>query len=231
MASLFKSISNWFRSKKDKAAKSLSDPIRDGKYAIEDSEQKIREFQTKVAKFMAVNKQLEREIDAQRREIDKWLNIARKAAAAGNQSDVAQAVEAKQRAEGVLEEKQKQFDKNEAILANLRRQVQIAIAKVAKARSNHAQLVARHQGAQVRKELAQAATEFGGGAGPLSELDDLQKAVDAEEAEAEAFEEMATTTAGSSALEEKYSAGSTATVNDEVARLMAEANRESSLRN
>ena len=222
MASFWKALKNWFRGKKDKAAEAISDPIRDGKYAIEDSEDRIKMFQTKVAKFMAVQKQLEREISTREKEVEKFANIAVKAAKAGNREDVAQAVEAKQRAQAVLQEKQGQYAKNEEILKELRNQVQSAVAKIAKAKSNHAQLVARHEGAQVRKELAQAATQFGGD-GPLAELDDLQKAVDTEEAEAEAFEEMAVTAAGSSSLEEKYTAGNSSEVDDEVSRLMAEA--------
>lgn len=225
MASFLRAIANWFRGKKDKAAEALSDPIRDGKFAIEDSEKRIKEFQTKVAKFMAVQKQLEREISQQEREVEKWSNIAAKAAKAGNREDVVQAVEAKQRAESVLEEKRKQHAKNEEILRQLRHQVQMTIAKIAKAKSNHTQLVARHEGAKVRKELAQASSDFGTGSGPLAELDDLQKAVDAEEAEAEAFEEMAATSAGPATLEDKYGKASSSSVDDEVARLMAQAGK------
>jgi phage shock protein A len=226
MPSLLKSIANWFRGKKDVAADKLADPIRDGKFAIEDSEKRVQEFQTKVAKFLAVNKQVAREIDAQKKDIDKWAGIARKAAAAGSEPDVVQAVAARQRAEAILKEKQAQFDRNEQIIAQLRQQVQTALAKVAQARSNYAQLVARHEGAQVRKELAQAASDFGS-SGPLAELDNLQKAVDAKETEAEAFEEMAQTSAGPKSLEDKYgAAASSASVNDEVARLMAEAKKK-----
>ncbi len=224
MASIFKSISNWFRGKKDQAAEALSDPIRDGKFAIEDSEKRVRQFQSKVAKFIAVNKQLEREIDTQQREVDKWMTIAKKAAAAGDEADVTQAIEAKQRAEQVLQEKQKQYQRNEQIIEQLRKQVQTAIAKVAKAKSNYSQLVARHEGAQVRKELADAANDFGS-EGPLAELDDLQKAVDQEETEAEALEEMATVSAGPTSLEEKYNTASSSSVKDEVAILMAQAKK------
>lgn len=222
MAGFWKSISNWFRGKKDKAAKALSDPIRDGKFAIEDSETRIKEFQTKVAKFMAVQKQLDREIAKQEKEVDKWDSIARKAAKSGNRDDVAQAISAKQRAKAVLDEKLQQHAKNDGILKQLRNQVQSAMAKIAKARSNHTQLVARHEGAQVRKELAQAASDFGNNSGPLAELDDLQKAVDAEEAEAEAFEEMAAVNTGPASLEDKYGKTSDASVDDEVERLMKE---------
>ena len=222
MASFWKSLKNWFRGKKDKAAESLADPIRDGKFAIEDSQDRIREFQMKVAKFMAVQKTLEREMRNADKEVAKWQNIAQKAAKKGNRQHVAEAVEAKQRAEAVLKEKEAQHAKNEEILKQLRRQVQNAVTKIAQAKANHAQLVARHEGAQVRKELAQAATDFGS-SGPLAELDDLQKAVDTEESEAEAFEEMAATSVGPASLEEEYGAGSDTAVEDEVSRLMKEA--------
>jgi phage shock protein A len=225
---LLKSLSRWFRGQKDQAARALADPIRDGKFAIEDSERKVREFQSKVARFMAVNKQVHREIESQRQQVEKWTNIARKAAAAGNEADVVQAVEAKQRAEQVLGEKQKQFDQNEVIVNQLRKQMQMALSKVAKAKANYAQLVARHEGAQVRKELAQAASNFGSGEGPLAELNDLQKAVDTEETEAEAYEELASTSTGPLSLEDKYGGSSSATVDAEVAALMAQAGRGSS---
>lgn len=225
MASLFKALSNWWRAKKDQAAEAIQDPIRDGKFAIEDSEKKIKEFQSKIVKFMAINRQLEREINNQQVEVNKWSGIAHKAAASGNMDDVTQAVEAKQQAQSVLDEKSSQHSKNAEIVHQLRKQLQIAAAKVARAKSNYSQLVARHQGAMVRKELAQAANEFGGD-GPLAELDDLQKAVDAEETEAEAFEELACATQGSENLFEKYGSNSSATVQDEVARLMAQAKQK-----
>ena len=224
MASLLKSIANWWRGKKDSAAEALKDPVRDGKFAIEDSEERIREFQKKVAQFMAVGKQIDREITSKEKEVAKWDNIARKAASAGKPEDVAEAVQAKQRAEQVLSEKKAQQERNEAILQKLRDQLQSAMAKVAQAKSNYAQLVARHEGAKVRKELAEAASEFGGD-GALAELNDLQKAVDSEESEAEAFEELAGETGGPADLEDKYGAGSDADVDAEVARLMAEARR------
>lgn len=225
MASVFRAIANWFRGKKEQTAQALTDPIRDGKFAIEDSEARVREFQSKVSQFVAVNKQLDREIETQRREVEKWSSIARKAAEAGNEPDVVQAVEAKQRAESVLAEKQAQYNKNEQIVEHLRKQVQTTVAKVAKAKSNYAQLVARHEGAQVRKELAAAVADFGK-TGPLAELDDLQKAVDQKETEAEALEDMANLSAGPASLESKYNTGSTTSVQDEVAQLMARSNRQ-----
>ena len=51
MASFFKAVGNMFREKRDHAAKALSDPVRDGKFAIEDSVEQIREFRTEVAKL------------------------------------------------------------------------------------------------------------------------------------------------------------------------------------
>ncbi len=45
MASLFKAIGNMFREKRDNAAKALADPVRDGKFAIEDSSVKCDEKQ------------------------------------------------------------------------------------------------------------------------------------------------------------------------------------------
>ena len=51
MASLWKAFKNSWREKKDAAAEAMADPIRDGKYAIEDSKKKIAEIKTNIAKY------------------------------------------------------------------------------------------------------------------------------------------------------------------------------------
>ena len=41
---VFQAIYNWFRAKNQEAAAAMSDPVRDGKLAITDSEKQIEEF-------------------------------------------------------------------------------------------------------------------------------------------------------------------------------------------
>lgn len=191
MASLFKAIGNMFREKRDQAAKSLADPIRDGKFAIEDSKKQIREYTTQVAKLKAETIKMKAEHKDALAEKKKYEGIAKKAGKAGNENDVRTAVEMIQKWSNRANELNGQIKKNEQVESNLRKQLDAARTKVARAEQNHQTLAARKKGAEIRKSLAQASQQFAEGQGGLAALDDLEDAVRHEEAEAEAYEEMA----------------------------------------
>ncbi len=115
-----------------------------------------------------------------------------------------------------------EIEKSEQLTSMLRDQLGKARAKVAQAKSNMTRMSARVEGAKIRTELAKASSEFNAGKSPLGALDDLEKAVEEQESEAEAWEEMVgTENEGSAAdLASKYDAPASA-LDDEVAKLMA----------
>lgn len=206
MASLFKAIGNMFREKRDNAAKALADPVRDGKFAIEDAKKQIREYTTQVAKLRAETiKQKANHKDALD-EKKKYTNIAEQAGKAGNEADVTLAVEQIQKWTDRSKELKDQIDRNEKVETNLRSQLDAARTKVSRAEQNHQTLAARKKGAEIRKSLAMASSQFAEGQGGLSALDDLEESVRNEEAEAEAFEEMAAPGIETD-LADKYSSG------------------------
>ncbi len=190
MASFFGTIKNVFREKRDNAAKALADPVRDGKFAIEDAKKQIREYTTSVAKLRAETiKQKANHKDALG-EKKKYTIIAEKAGAAGNEDDVKMSVEQIQKWTSRAKELKDQIDRNEKVETNLRAQLDAARTKVSRAEQNHQTLAARKKGAEIRKSLAMASSQFAEGQGGLSALDDLEESVRNEEAEAEAFEDM-----------------------------------------
>lgn len=213
MASLFNSIKNYFRQARDDAAESLADPVRDGKFAIEDATKQERQFRTEVANLIASIKEQAKDLVAVQGQEQKFDRIAKIAAAnfkAGDksaESDVRDAASKVQQARSRIAELQKQIEQSRAIEANLRTQLDNVRNKIARAEQNHATLSARHKSAQIRRSLSAAAAKISQGGGGLSALDDLEKAVNKEEAHAEAYEEMAV--ASASSLEDKY-AGATA---------------------
>lgn len=191
MASLFKAIGNMFREKRDNAAKALADPVRDGKFAIEDAKKQIREYTTQVAKLRAETIKQKANHKDTLAEKKKYTNIAEQAGKAGNEDDVKLAVEQIQKWTNRAKELKDQIDRNEKVEANLRTQLDAARTKVSRAEQNHTTLAARKKGAEIRMSLAKASSQFAEGQGGLSALDDLEESVRNEEAEAEAFEEMA----------------------------------------
>lgn len=219
MASLFKSIGNMFRQKRDEAAKALADPVRDGKFAIEDAKKQIREYTTQVAKLRAETIKQKQNLADATSEKKKFTNIAKKAGEAGNEADVTTAVGKIQEWTTREKELKEQIARNENVEANLRKQLDAARTKVSRAEQNHQTLAARKKGAEIRKSLAMASQQFAEGQGGLSALDDLEESVRNEEAEAEAFEEMAPADDGD--LADKYGGG-TVDSDDMVAKFMAE---------
>ncbi len=218
MASLIKGMKNWFRQKKDDAANTLADPVRDGKFAIEDSKKQIAEFRHKVAGLLASNKGTEKRRNEAKEGVKKWTSIAKKAAEAGNKNHVGEAILKKQDIEKEVSTLNKQVKQNETVITTLRKQIDIAQNKIATAASNHSRLTAQLEGARVRKELAKASADFGDGNSPLSALDDLEKVVNTEECEAEALEDISGV--NDTSLEDEYNSNSVS-VDDEVEKLMA----------
>ncbi|MEK0445136.1 MAG: Phage shock protein [Verrucomicrobiota bacterium] len=205
---LFQAIRNWFRSKNREVAEALSDPVREGKLAISDSEKQIEEFTSKIATLIAETKRMERQLAESASEVGKYQAVAAAALRAGNETDARDAIALKQKAEQQWQTLQKQVAANQELVGKLREQLNNARLKVAKARSNITQLQARASAAKIRTDLAKAASEFSSSRGGLGALDNLEKSVNKQETEAEAFEELASLTApAGQALLDKYSQG------------------------
>lgn len=218
---LLKTISNIFREKKNEINDALKDPERDGKLAIEDSYKYIADFENKIATVMATNKKLEREYKDLKDKIKTYENVAKKAIEADNDEDATKALEQKVQIEKQANELKKQIDSNEKQITTTRENLSKARAKVKNAEVNHNLLVARNQGAEIRKKLAQAQSDFGNDtSNPLAALDDLEEAVNAAECEAEVYEELAAESQEGESLVDKYSVSDTA-VDDELAKLKA----------
>jgi len=220
--SILQAVHNWFRAKNQEAAEALSDPVRDGKLAISDSEKQIAEFTSKIAGLIAETKNLERQLNDAKSTVSKYQNVAAAALQAGNENDARDAITLKQKAEQEVNTLQSQWTTNNALVTKLRDQLNTARIKIANAKSNITQLQARSSAAKIRTDLAKATTEFGEKQGGLASLDNLEAAVNKQETQAEAYEELAdaaSSTPGQNLIE-KYSAGSSS-VDDELARMKA----------
>jgi phage shock protein A len=219
--SILQAVHNWFRAKNQEAAEALSDPVRDGKLAITDSESQISEFTSKIAGLIAETKNMERQLADAKSESAKYQNVAAAALRAGNEADARSAIALKQKAEQQTATFQAQLTANNTLVSKLRDQLNTARLKVATARSNITQLQARSSAAKIRTDLAKASTEFNSKQGGLAALDNLETSVNKQESEAEAYEELAgSSSAPGQELIEKYSSGE-ASVDDELQRMKA----------
>ena len=224
MASLLKGIKNFLREKKDQAAEELADPVRDGKFAIEDSEKQLAEFVTQISRFSADIKIQERQLAEKQAEVKKFMNLAKKAAEAGNEDDVKMLIAEKQRVDTEVKTVKAEITKNHQILNGIKNQKTAMKNKIAQAKSNFTQLQTRQKSAKIRKGLASASAGLDSNSA-FAQLDDLETAVISSECEAESLEEMAGESNVTVSLEDKYGS-SDSDVDDEVAKLMASAKKD-----
>ena len=202
---VFQALFNWFRAKNKEAAEAMSDPVRDGKLAISDSEKQIEEFTSKIATLIAETKNLEKQAADSAADVAKYQAVAAAALRAGNESDARDAITLKQKAEQVAQNHAAQVASNKDLVTKLREQLNAARLKVATAKGNITQLQARASAAKIRTDLAKAASTFQSNKGGLAALDDLEKSVKKQESVAEAYEELSSSTApAGQALMEKY---------------------------
>jgi phage shock protein A len=220
MSKFLKSIGSWIRGKDNELSKNMSDPVRDGKFAIEDSKKQVKEFTIKISQLIAANKRVEREIQSAHADVIKYQGFAEKAASTGNEPDCREALRLKSEAQQQVESLSQETVKNQQIIDALRANLNSARAKISSAERNMISLSARKEGAKVRKELSMASSKFNINDGPLSKLNDLEKAVIEEETEAEAWDELSSQTDAGTSLEEKYGSGVSSDVDDEVKQLM-----------
>ena len=224
MGKFWKNVKNTFRKHSDDAAAKLADPIRDGKYAIEDSKKKLGEIQLSIAKYSASIKKNQRDLETEAADIKKWGNLAKKAAEAGNTEHVTECITKKNQAEARANNLKGQVKTNETYLAKMKSDWQKNNNKVSKAESDHSQLAVRKQMSEARKEFAKGAQGLDSDS-CFAQLDELADSVENDECEAEALEEMAPSDTLAD-MEAAYGSTGETAIDDEVAQMMAAAKKK-----
>ena len=103
MAGFLKALTNMVRGKSQELAKKMSDPVRDSKLAIQDSEKMIADFTSRIAKLIAQNRRLKRDYTDVEAEVAKYQGFAEKAVSSNSVDDARRSLELKA-------ESQKRFD-------------------------------------------------------------------------------------------------------------------------
>jgi phage shock protein A len=223
MGKFWKAVKNTVRKHKDDAAEKLADPVRDGKYAIEDAKKKLAEINGTMAKYSASIKKNERKLDTELADIKKYGNLAKKAAAAGNEENVLKCITEKTQAQARADNLKKQIKTDLVYKNKMKNDWQKKNNEVSQAESNHAQLAVRKQMAEARKEFAKG-TQGLDSDSCFAEMNKLNEVVESDECEAEALEEMAPSDTLAD-MEAEYGAAGDGAVADEVAKMMAAANK------
>lgn len=190
---IWTSIKNFFRAQKDDAAKALANPIRDGKYAIKDSEEQILKFKSALADHIASNKGLTRQLLEAKKNVEKYTKLMDLAVAADKNDDVrtisASLLSAKEIALGL----KKEIDKNNNLIDSFKAQIDAAERKVDRAEQQFTQLSLRSKSVELRESLIASADGLTGIESPLAMLDEFSKQVEEKEDVLDAREELSST--------------------------------------
>jgi len=218
---------NRFRNVQDQAADQVKDAVIDGKYDIKDAETKRDEFGMKIRTAKADIIMQEKEANASRESIAKMTLAAKSAADQGQLEDVTRIVGEKQKEEATLKKLELQIAKNRKLINAAQGQIDVLDNQISTAKADYSGLVIQKESADIHKSLAEGMAGLSGSSA-FSRLNDLKRAADRADAEAQAAEESMPASAKVDDLVDKYTAGAgTQSVNDEVAALMAAAKKPS----
>jgi phage shock protein A len=202
MTAFIKAIINFFRGLLGMATKKLEDPVRDGKFAIEDSKKQISEFRTKIAALIAEKIKMEKRRGDAKSNFEKWNKILENATEKNDESAIAKSKDIRNRYGREFKALDTDLERTMKTISDLKTRLEMAQNKVNNAQSNITILSARKDAADIKKNLASAAAGLDGGA--LSSLDNLERSVLESEAEADAIEELSADSSGDTDLESKY---------------------------
>jgi phage shock protein A len=194
---LFSRIADLFRSNVNDALDKAEDPEKMLKQMVLDMEESVN--QTTVANAMANEKGLARRIEAERKNSQEWHEKAKLALQAGNEELAKAALEKKSIADRNVADLHPSVEQARQATATMREQLNALKRKLDEARARQSTLIARSQAAKAQKQLAQAAA--GVGTDAFSKFDKFETKIEKLEAEASAFEQLASENTG---LDEQF---------------------------
>lgn len=190
---IFKRISDIISANFNDLLEDYEDPEKMLKQAIREMEQAIGTARPDVARAMANEKTISKELASNEAQVATWGERAAKAVEAGDDDLARKAIARKKEYDKIAAALRDQHEAAEEASQTLRRQLEAMQAKLKDAQRRLATLSARQKAAQVRAKVAQAEA----GVAPeleqdaFDKFDRLARKVEMAEAEAEALSELA----------------------------------------
>jgi phage shock protein A len=199
MAGIFSRISDIIKANINDILDKSEDPEKMIKQMVIEMEEAVNKATTAVGSAIANEKQLERQLTDKTKQNDEWQQRAVKAVAAGRDDLARQALEKKTMFSKAVTDLGPVLDEARRTSTTMRGQLEQLKAKLDEARVRQGTLIARHQAAQARKQIAQSMSGIGDGA--FANFDKYEQKVLKAESEAEAFSELS---GQSTSLDEEF---------------------------
>lgn len=206
MATLTKFIRKIFnrgRNIIDNASANLSDPAIDGKYAIIDAQEEIKDFTSEIQNVSATIFSNEKKLIDLKASREKFIKIRDIAESKQNTTDVESAVAEIKRIDKKIKERESLIKTDRDLYSSLMKQKNEYEDKITGAEDNLTILAARNKSAKLKKDLANASLGLSNSFA-ISEVEQISSEVEQLEAEAEAAVKMLEESKGPESLLEKY---------------------------
>jgi phage shock protein A len=194
------------------------DPEKMVKQIIIDMEKELEKCTNALGQAMGSQRQLGKQLEKAKAESASWENKAKAALTQGNQDLAKLALQRKVNADKQVEQYQQMYDTATAQVNTIKGQVDALKMKLDEARSRQSMLIARARMADAQKSMAKTLGNMDSSSA-FNKLDKMEEKIEAKEAQAEAFSDLAGT---SNAPDPFAQLESDSAVDAEMARLMAE---------
>jgi phage shock protein A len=194
------------------------DPEKMIKQMVLEMEEAVNKATIGVGQAIANEKQLERQFNKQKAQMEDWQGKAVQAVNAGRDDLARQALERKTTIQKNVGDLERMLTEARSSSNMLREQLNQLKSKLDEARMRQNTLIARSQAAKAKKQIAQSVSGVGSDA--FSKFEKLEQKVEKTESEAEAFAQLA---GENTSLEDEFKQLETGgAVDDELAALKAQ---------
>lgn len=217
--SIFQRLSDLLKANVNDMIDKAEDPEKMVKQIILDMDKQMVESTQALGKAMASERQIKKQYDDAAAKSKSWEDKAKMAITAGDQELAKKALAEKVKVDANVAQFQKMYETVSSQTAVIREQVETLKVKLEEAKSRQLMLIARSKMADTQKDLAKS---LGGidSSNAFNKLDKMEDKIEAKEAEAQAFTEIAGPASDKDDPFKKLE--QTSAVDSELARLMAE---------
>ena len=216
---IFERLSDLLKANVNDMLDKAEDPEKMVKQIIIDMEAQVNSATQALGAAMGSEKQALKQLESAKAASADWTNKAKVALTAGNEELAKKALAQKTSVDGDLVLFQAAYDSMSMQVGQLKDQVRQLKSKLEEARMKQNMLITRSKMADAQKSVSTSLNSTDS-TSAFSKLDKMEQKVNAKEAEAQAFTEMASES--NSVADEFEALEKTAAVDDELAKLKAE---------
>ncbi|MCZ6635308.1 MAG: PspA/IM30 family protein [bacterium] len=186
---IFSRMADIIRANVNELVTRAEDPEKMIRQMILEMEEAVNKATASVGTAVANEKRLERQHLEKQDQIEAWQSKAELAVEAGEDDLARRALERKSAIQAAVQDLEAALDESKKTSSQLKQQLTQLKGKLDEARTRQVALVARRRAAEARKQIAKSITGVGDDA--FSSFDRFRQRIEAEEAEAEAHQEIA----------------------------------------